>query len=276
MVQVGGSVRCVAWSSEDELLVGGLDGQISQCKVGGVCQPLLQLEGSVICMKFNSQRATLAVGTSKGMLELYSCSLEGLKVVTKVLAHPPKVGPQDKRFGQLTKQAEVWSLCWSPSDDRVATCSEDQTTKIWDTSDWKNLTTLTGHSFAVTSVDWKDVGRGTLVATCSDDRTVRLTNGESYQLMRVLNTMDIYGWYTLTYLSFHPAKHSPLLLCTTQHGHVVVWDSLTAQRVTRGKMHLGSIEGLAWCEAGGAGEAGGGKVATVGADCVVNVFTVNC
>lgn len=38
------------------------------------------------------------------MLEVYSCLHEGLKVVSKVLAHPPKQGPQDERFGQLTKQ----------------------------------------------------------------------------------------------------------------------------------------------------------------------------
>ncbi len=38
------------------------------------------------------------------MLEVYSCSENELKVVSKVLAHPPKQGPQDKRFGQLTKQ----------------------------------------------------------------------------------------------------------------------------------------------------------------------------
>ncbi len=46
----------------------------------------------------------LAIGTSKGMLEVYNCSEDILKVVSKVLAHPPKQGPQDKRFGQLTKQ----------------------------------------------------------------------------------------------------------------------------------------------------------------------------
>ncbi len=34
-------------------------------------------------------------------------------------------------------RAEVWSVCWSPGNERLATCSEDQTTKVWDTSDWK-------------------------------------------------------------------------------------------------------------------------------------------
>lgn len=33
-------------------------------------------------------------------------------------------------------RAEIWSLCWSPNDSQVATCSEDQTTKIWNATQW--------------------------------------------------------------------------------------------------------------------------------------------
>lgn len=59
--------------------------------------------------------------------------------------------------------------------------------------------------------------------------------------------------------------------------------------VFQGKIHLGSIEGLCWCSPGEASgacesggtyeddavcEAGGAWVATVGADCVVNWFTI--
>lgn len=38
-------------------------------------------------------------------------------------------------------------------------------------------------------------------------------------------------------------------------------------RVWRGQLHLGSIEGLAWQD-----QVDGGSLATVGADCVVNLF----
>ena len=41
-------------------------------------------------------------------------------------------------------RAEVWSLCWNPNDSLLATASEDQTVKIWNTSDWHCVTTLTG------------------------------------------------------------------------------------------------------------------------------------
>ena len=38
------------------ILVGGLDGQVTQCQVGGACKLLIQLEGSAIAMKLNSSR----------------------------------------------------------------------------------------------------------------------------------------------------------------------------------------------------------------------------
>ncbi len=53
-------------------------------------------------------------------------------------------------------------------------------------------------------------------------QTVRLSDGESYQLLRVLNTMEIYGWHTLTYLTFHPAKvhtHTHAHAHTHAHTH---------------------------------------------------------
>ena len=99
-------------------------------------------------------------------------------------------------------------------------------------------------------------------------QTVRVTCGETFELIRILDTKDIYGWHTLTYLAFQQTQDSSLLVCTTQNGHIVVWDSLTGQRLARGKIHLGSIEGLAW-------QNKGSCLATIGADCVVNMFKLN-
>ena len=66
------------------------------------------------------------------------------------------------------------------------------------------------------------------------------------------------------------SQDSSLLVCTTQNGHVVVWNALTGEGLTRGKLHCGSIEGLAWQE----DHENGSCVATVGADCVVNLFRI--
>ena len=73
-----------------------------------------------------------------------------------------------------THRAEVWSLCWDPTDKYLATCSEDQTVRIWNVASWMGVATLKGHALAVTSVDWADVSGRSLLASCSDDRVKRM------------------------------------------------------------------------------------------------------
>ena len=70
----------------------------------------------------------------------------------------------------LLSRAEVWSLCWSPGDTHMATCSEDQSVRVWDAVRWKGMATLTGHKLAVTSVDWKKIRDRSILVSCSDDR----------------------------------------------------------------------------------------------------------
>ena len=59
---------------------------------------------------------------------------------------------------------------------------------------------LEGHSLAVTSVDWKVMRRGLILASCSDDMTIRFYD-ENFDLVRVISTAWIKEWHTLTYLA---------------------------------------------------------------------------
>lgn len=68
-------------------------------------------------------------------------------------AHKPVKEYFDERFGSLSKYAEIWSICFSPENQYIATCSEDQTAKIWDFHG-NLIQTFVGHSTAVTSIDW--------------------------------------------------------------------------------------------------------------------------
>jgi WD40 repeat protein len=266
------------WWGEKCVLIGCLDGKLLDWRLGEEVKEVYQLEGSVIIMRWSLSRRLLAVGSSKGVLTLYgvksvSGSCAALERVMSFTAHPPQRSNEDMRFGQLNKQAEIWSLCWSPNDSRVATCSEDQTTKIWNTTQWTCETTLHGHTMAVTSVDWREeTGDRSVLATCSDDRTVRVMDGTTFEIIHIFSTHDLYGWHTLTYLALHPSALSSvnrlLLTCTTQNGYVVVWDVWSGGRVACGRIHCGSVEGLAW-------NRSTGTLATVGADCVVHLFELH-
>jgi WD40 repeat protein len=104
-----------------------------------------------------------------------------------------------------------------------------------------------------------------LLATCADDRTARLIDGISFETIHVLKLQDLVGWFTLTYLSLNP--HDQQCLCSTQNGHLALWDCSTGELLTCRKMHCGSIEGLAWSQ-------DYSEFGTVSSDCVVNIFQV--
>ena len=70
------------------------------------------------------------------------------------------------------RNRRVWSVAWSPDGTKVASGSEDNTVKIWETSTGTCQSTLNGHSHSVTSVAWNN--DGTKLASGSLDNTVRI------------------------------------------------------------------------------------------------------
>ena len=89
----------------------------------------------------------------------------------------------------LENYAEIWSIIAYPSEDKswfnLVTCSEDQTEKVYKIVvsekgelSHSQLHHLTGHSLAVTSIDWKPMSKelGSLYVSCSDDKIVRFRN----------------------------------------------------------------------------------------------------
>jgi WD40 repeat protein len=75
----------------------------------------------------------------------------------------------------------------------IATVSEDQTTKVWNLYG-EHLATLTGHTAAVTSVDWQHTAIGEVLATCADDQSVRLYNAQTWDLIQVFESSDVEEW----------------------------------------------------------------------------------
>src|SRR5262249_47962808 len=80
--------------------------------------------------------------------------------------------------------ASVLGTCWSIDGRTLATCSDDQTIRIWNPKDGKELAALRGHTRKVTSVGWCN-GIQQLVSS-SHDGTVKFwsagTRGENPRL----------------------------------------------------------------------------------------------
>lgn len=105
-----------------------------------------------------------------------------------------------------------------------------------------------------------------ILATCADDRTVRINDGNTFYLLHILKTQHIHGWYTLTYLAINPVKN--WILCSTQNGYIIIWDSVSSLSLCCEKVHCGSIEGLEWNKSFE-------TFASVGSDCAVNLFSAS-
>lgn len=68
---------------------------------------------------------------------------------------------------------------------------------------------LTGHTRAVTSVDWQRLKDGKeYFVSCSDDMLIRIYDpkDEEFALIAELNTKFITDWHTLTYLALEKVR----------------------------------------------------------------------
>ena len=152
----------------------------------------------------------------------------------------------DDRFGSLRLRSEIWSLAWSPDGRFVASCSEDQTARVFSVGPLTLATMLPGHTLAATSVDWQVMAGGQQVlATCSDDRTIRIYDGATFKLKAILNTHELHGWHTITYMALE--QGGSRCVCVTQNGFMVAFQlAPVPKRVFKARIQSGSVEGLVW------------------------------
>uniref|UniRef100_A0A7S4NIX0 Anaphase-promoting complex subunit 4 WD40 domain-containing protein n=1 Tax=Guillardia theta TaxID=55529 RepID=A0A7S4NIX0_GUITH len=70
------------------------------------------------------------------------------------------------KVGELRgHESRVFSCCFSPVDETLlATCSEDNTCRVWDIAHCEQLKILRGHAEAIYAVSWSPDGRSVLTA----------------------------------------------------------------------------------------------------------------
>jgi len=156
-------------------------------------------------------------------------------------------------------------VAWSPDNLRFATASEDQTICVWN-RDKEKLATLTGHTTAVTSIDWKNTIIGPVLASCADDRTIRIwkENENGWVNYHTFQTIHIAEWHTVTYLAIEEGGSK--LACATQNGYIFLFDLLEKSEIICNRMHQSSVEGLVW-------KKSYNLLATCSSDCNINVYS---
>ena len=305
-------VRSLAFHpmNKNVVMVGLMSGWIFYVNpIDDVVADIGKVEGNLTCMKWYQTYMSgpkvnyiLAASSSSGDIKFFEQgdSISDFNEIINLHAHPKSVEPQNESFGSLTKYSEIWSFVtqnYQTGDDTLkyfATCSEDQTCKIWKILEEKEedgkskcecLDTLKGHTKAVTDVAWYKVhsdvlGQGfenhQLFASCSDDQRVRLytvdLSGEDpiFEYFTYLNTHYIEEWHTLTYMALE--ENGNRLAVVTQNGYLVIWDLKGCKSedyqqnvLFSRKIHTGSIEGLKWKN---------GKLVTISSDCTASMISL--
>ena len=130
----------------------------------------------------------------------------------------------------------VWDIAWDRTGDRLASCSEDASVRVWRSfrpgnsegvhtpggdPGWKCEATLAGyHTRAIYSIDWSRAEHGCLVTGGGDD-TIRVWAEQGGEWRNVTTLSDCHDM-DINCVTWNP-KHSNLLASCSDDETVKIW-----------------------------------------------------
>ena len=129
----------------------------------------------------------------------------------------------------------VW-LSWSPDGNYIASCSADETIKLWNTQTGELFETFQGHSDVVVCLAWSPDGK--FLASAADDRTIRIWDVSSSEAVHVFDGGLVCdgAW----------SPNGDILVSASEDGTITWWNTKTWKKETVQAAHLRGVSGLAW------------------------------
>jgi eukaryotic-like serine/threonine-protein kinase len=132
----------------------------------------------------------------------------------------------------------VYSVAFSPDSKRLASASDDQAVKIWDSATGKELCSLKGHAGPVYSVAFSPDGKR--LASASADQTVKIWNSATGKELCSLkgHAGSVYS------VAFSPDGQR--LASASADQTVKIWDSSTGKELSSLKGHASLVTSVAF------------------------------
>jgi len=136
-----------------------------------------------------------------------------------------------------TGKGPVYSQAWSADGRWLVTADFDQV-RVWETASYQEAGVLEGHTSFIWGLAWSPSPDNLILASASQDGSVRLWDVETYTQTARLGT----GWAFCVAWS----PDGSMLASAHQDGKVRLWDADTADLIQTIDAHKGWVRGVAW------------------------------
>ena len=159
----------------------------------------------------NNNKKLIATGGADGTIRLWDPKLSNID----------KKGNINKCVVIKAHMKSVRSIVFSKNDpNKMFSCSDDKTIKMWNVNDSKFYGTLKGHTNWVRTIDLMNVGNNHLLASGSDDKLVKIWDTRSsLSCVMSLNECDDF----VNSVRFHPNEPN-CLAASCKDGSWKLWD----------------------------------------------------
>ena len=186
---------------------------------------------------FQALLEALKAGTTLKKLDISADTTKNIKEQV-IIALQQAVSEVKERNSLEGYSSSVFSVAFSPDGKTLASASGDNTIKLWNLQNQKELATLTGHSNWVNSVAFSPDGK--TLASASADKTIKLWN---LQTQKTIATLTGHS-YAVNSVAFSP--DSLTLASASNDNTIKLWNLQTQKTIATLTGHSNPVRSVAF------------------------------